>query len=482
MRGTVIFTLNGKLVEVQNPDPTQNALRWLRERGLTGTKEGCAEGDCGACTIAINDQPGGKWRAVNACILFLPMLDGCALVTVEGVAGKDGTLHPVQQAMIDHHASQCGFCTPGFVMSLYAHYRNHGPVDDDSLNDALAGNLCRCTGYAPIIRAGKAMYDYPTPAQEDTVLPQTTGTLHIRYDDPVHGLQKEYFAPRTVDQLADLVRQNPKARIVAGNTDLGLWVNKLHRVLPALIDVGKVAGFDTISDEGTHIRINAGARYAQALKTLGDLYPPLGEMMRRIGSTQIRNGGTIGGNIANGSPIGDMPPALIALGAKLTLRKGSEQRTIALQDFFIAYGQQDRKSGEFIESVDIPKPENDTFFTVFKISKRFDQDISALCGAFFLAFENGKVAQARIAYGGMAGIPARAAHAQNTLIGKPFDETNVRAAMAAMADDFTPLDDMRASAQYRLDVAQNLLFKAWLAHNEKALYLPRQSALSGGRT
>ncbi len=473
MRDTITFTLNGKTVAVRNSDPTLTLLNWLRQtRTLTGTKEGCAEGDCGACTVVIGDpEATPTWRAMNACIAFLPTLDGKTVITIEGLA-KDGALHPVQRALVEHHGSQCGFCTPGFVMSLYAHYRNDGAVDEETLNDVLAGNLCRCTGYAPIIRAAKAMYDYPKIDEIALAPSAKEDTLALSKTDPLTGTLKKYFAPQTPDELAALYADHPEATILAGGTDVGLWVTKKHAVLETVIDIGRVAGFAGILKTEEGLSIGAGVRYAAAHAAFGDLHPSLGEMMRRIGSTQIRNAGTIGGNIANGSPIGDMPPPLIALGAELVLRQGETRRRMALEDFFIAYGQQDRAPGEFVESLFVPAMDPAARFAVYKVSKRFDQDISALCGAFFVRMQDENVTEARFAFGGMAATPARAKTAEAALMGKVWNETNLRAAMAALAQDFTPLSDMRASADYRLQAAQNLMWKFYLG--EDAPYLARK--------
>jgi xanthine dehydrogenase small subunit len=473
MRDTITFTLNGKTVKVQNPDPTLTLLNWLRQtRALTGTKEGCAEGDCGACTIVIGDPDRTPhWQALNACIAFLPTLDGKTVITVEGLA-KDGELHPVQRAMVEHHGSQCGFCTPGFVMSLYAHFRNDGALDEETLNDVLAGNLCRCTGYAPIIRAAKAMYEYPKIDEIALAPSAKQNTLALSMTDPLTGTIKKYFRPQTLNALAALYEAHPDATILAGGTDVGLWVTKKHAVLETVIDIGRVAGFADISKTEEGLTIGAGASYASAHAAFGDLHPSLGEMVRRIGSTQIRNAGTIGGNIANGSPIGDMPPPLIALGAELALRKGETTRRMALEDYFIAYGQQDRTPGEFVEAIFVPEPDPATRFVVYKISKRFDQDISALCGAFFVRIQNKKVTEARFAFGGMAATPTRAKTAEAALIGKAWDESNIHTAMTALAKDFIPLSDMRASADYRLNAAQNLLWKFYLG--EDAPYLARE--------
>ncbi len=477
-RNSVQFWLNGKAVTVHNPDPTQTLLGWLRRtRNLTGCKEGCAEGDCGACTVVTGDpeaQEGNSpWRAINACIAFLPTLDGKAVITVEGLM-QNGQLHPVQQALVAHHGSQCGFCTPGFVMSLYAHYRNGGAVDDDTLNDVLAGNLCRCTGYAPIIRAAKAMADYP-PVQEYALpKPGSREMLTLDHTSPLDGARRRYFAPRTVDALAALCLQEKDAVLLAGGTDAGLWVTKQHKSLPVLVDVGRVEGFAAIERRKNGLHVGAGARYEDARAALASLHPLLGELVRRIGSQQVRNAGTIGGNIANGSPIGDMPPALMALGAQLILRKGGRRRRIPLENFFIAYGRQDRQDGEFVEAIFVPYPEPGTRFAVYKVSKRFDQDISALCGAFAVTVDRGAVTKARLAYGGMAATPKRAARAEAALLGQAWSEAALRRAMAALQEDFTPLSDMRASAAYRMACAQNLLYKFWLG--EMAPYLARQVA------
>jgi xanthine dehydrogenase small subunit len=453
LRDIVRFRLNGVLQEVGNPDPTLTVLRWLRTQARqTGTKEGCAEGDCGACTIVLYDGDG--WRAVNACILFLPMIDGKALFTVESLSPPDGPLHPVQQAMVDTNGSQCGFCTPGFVMSLYAHYLNKGACSPSTIRDTLAGNLCRCTGYGPIIDAARRMNDFPRV--ETACEPLERGKdLGFEHDGRL------FFAPASADELAILYEQHPEAVLVAGATDVGLWVTKRLQVLPTVISVASVADLKQIRDTGAALEIGAGVTYSDAFAALAGLHPDFGELLRRLGSVQVRNAGTIGGNIANGSPIGDTPPPLIALGAQIVLRRGDTRRRIALEDFFIAYGKQDRAPGEFVETIIVPKPAANASFHVHKVSKRFDQDISAVCGAFHIVRDGDAVRSARIAYGGMAATPKRALAAEAALTGKPWSETSVRAAMALLDTDFTPLSDMRASADYRMRAAKNLLLRAW---------------------
>jgi xanthine dehydrogenase small subunit len=445
------FVLDGEVIEVEDPDPTATVLDFLRYTlRRTGTKEGCAEGDCGACTLVVGELDGGsvRWRAVNSCILFLPMIDGKALKTIESLS-RGGPLHPVQRAMADGHGSQCGFCTPGFVMSLYA--RSIGAVGTEGIpvKDVIAGNLCRCTGYGPILEAGEA--NPPGPAGDDdesaallrTIAPARSG--------------RGWFAPRTSDELADLLVEHPEARIVAGATDVGLWVTKGLRDLGTIIFIGDIADLRRIEEGPDSLTLGAGVRYSEARDSLARLHPDLAELVRRIGGLQVRNAGTIGGNIANGSPIGDMPPALIALGAELVLRKGGERRTMPLESFFLSYGKQDRQSGEYVESVRIPRPVADTRIRIVKLSKRFDSDISALCGAFALRVEDGRIAEARIAFGGMAGIPARAPACEAALTGQPWSEAAFEAAAEALAQDFQPLSDLRGSAGYRLAAAANLI-------------------------
>ena len=436
------FLLNGE-PQVIDAGATVTLLDWLREaRRLTGTKEGCNEGDCGACTVMVTDDAGA--RALNACILFLPQLDGKAVRTVEGIAGPDGTLHPVQQAMVDHHGSQCGFCTPGFVVSMAVAHLN-GARDFD---DQLAGNLCRCTGYAPIIRAAEAAADAPVPEW-----------MHDAGAPTQAGLAKPY-APGTVDALADWYAANPDGTLVAGATDVGLWVTKGLRDLEPAAFLNKCADLQGITITDDTIRIGAMTTLTDLLPVMADRHPSFAELIRRYGSVQVRNAATVGGNIANGSPIGDSPPALIALGATLHLRHGGSRRAMALEDFFLAYGEQDRAPGEFVEAVSVPV--QDDRLRCYKISKRFDQDISALCGCFNVTVADGVVTEARIAFGGMAGVPKRAAAVEAALVGRPWTIDTVTAVLPKFAEDFTPLSDMRASAAYRLRTAQGLLTRYFL--------------------
>ena len=433
----IAFLLNGTPVRVSGDDPTRTLLQWLREdRGLTGTKEGCNEGDCGACTVMVTDA--GGTRALNACILFLPQLHGRAVRTVEGLTGPKGETHPVQAAMVDHHGSQCGFCTPGFVMSMAAAQVN-GATDHD---DYLAGNLCRCTGYAPIVRAAKAVAGVQAPGWMAGALPEVGAAP---------------FAPTSSDELAAWYAAHPDATLIAGATDVGLWVTKQLRDLPEVAFLHACADLQRIERDGDRLRIGAGVTIAALRKAVAGTHPAFAELLRRFASEQVRQAATVGGNIANGSPIGDTPPALIAMGALLHLRKGETRREIPLEDFFLDYGKQDRAKGEFVEAVTIPA--SAPGLACYKLSKRFDQDISAVCGCLSITVEGGKIANARIAFGGMAGIPKRAMAVEAALTGKDWTLTTVTAALPALAEDFTPMTDMRASATYRLEAAQNMLIR-----------------------
>jgi xanthine dehydrogenase small subunit len=457
------FVHRGEIVAVQGVQSTTSVLSWLREQArCTGTKEGCNEGDCGACTVLVGElQPDGAvgWKPINSCIQFLPTLDGKALLTVEDLGGT----HPAQQAMVAHHGSQCGFCTPGFVMSLAACRQRH--ADDfptrQQIADDLSGNLCRCTGYRPILDAGQQMFQQSAPALGH---PGTAAALAtLRTDAPLHyAAPTPFHAPRTLADLAALVAARPLARLLAGSTDIGLWVNKQFRDLGELIYLGEVAELKAITEADGWLQIGAGASLESAWTALARHWPAAGDMGRRFASLPIREAGTMGGNVANGSPIGDSAPVLIALGAHIVLRHGTQQRTLALQDFYLDYMKNQLAPGEFVQALRMPLPAADELLRVYKLSKRHDCDISGLAAGLWLKLDGDRVADVRFAFGGLAGIVKRAAGAEAAVRGQHWSQATVAAAMAALDADFQPLSDLRASASYRQRAARNLLQRLWL--------------------
>ena len=476
--GTVRFVLDGELIELENVDPTRTVLQFLREDLCkTGTKEGCAEGDCGACTVVIAEINGAgddlDVRAINSCIQFLPTLDGKELITVESLTRAGDDLHPVQRAMVEHHGSQCGFCTPGFVMSLFALYKCNPKPTRREIDDALAGNLCRCTGYRPIVAAAQAMYEESSDI--DNWLRQPSGnakapkerlrrlqSLQRSASLEVSNGARTFHAPKSADELAALLHINPDAVILAGGTDVGLWVTKQHRVLDTVLYTGNVRELRELKVTKKDIKIGAAVSLSDAANVIVEHYPFLDELFLRFASPPIRNAGTLGGNVANGSPIGDSMPALMVAGTTLVLRSSKGSREVALEDFYHDYMVNDLKSGEFLESLVLPLAESGAELRSYKISKRFDQDISAACAAFMLRLDGDRVADIRIAYGGMAATICRAPHCEKALAGKPWTEKSIAQAMEALATDFAPISDMRASAEYRLRVAQNFLRRLFL--------------------
>ena len=467
-RKGVRFLRRGRIVERCDFAPTETLLDHLRlQERACGTKEGCAEGDCGACTVAVGRIDGNgrvAYEPVNCCILLLGMIDGAEIVTVEDLASSNGRLHPVQRAMVDAHASQCGFCTPGFVMSLFTLYHAGRRADRNTVNDWLAGNLCRCTGYRPIADAALACCTGEADDAFAKRAAETAGVLAGLSDDAdlFAGNDDSFFAaPASEDALATLCARYPNATIVGGATDVGLWITKQLRELPRIVHTGRVASLHEVREMDDRIEIGAAATYAEAEEALRSIDPDVGEMLRRLGSKQVRSTGTVGGNIANGSPIGDSPPVLIALGASIELRRRDTRRTLALEDFFLGYGRQDRVPGEILTRITVPRLGQGEHLRCYKISKRFDQDISALLGAFRFRIHRGRVAEARIAFGGMAATPKRAPATERVVAGLRLrDPASWSAAGEALAEDFSPIDDHRASAGYRRRVARSLLVKA----------------------
>jgi xanthine dehydrogenase small subunit len=466
MRKAIRFYRRGRLIERSDLSPERTLLDYLRlEERATGTKEGCAEGDCGACTVVLRLLEAGKvtYRPVNACIMLAGQADGAEIIAVEDIA--DGALHPVQQALVDHHGSQCGFCTPGFVMALFGLFHASDAAPDRArIVEAISGNLCRCTGYRPIIDAALEACGGERTDRFTADEGEAAERLRAIADeeDLFVGTESRFFAaPATIDSLAALYLRYPHATLIAGATDVGLWLTKELRDLSQMIWLGRVAGLDGIEDRGDALRIGATVRVEDATAALSTIDTDLGQLIRRFAGWQVRNAATIGGNIANGSPIGDTPPALIALGATLELQKGDRVRAMPLEEFFIDYKKQDRSPGEFVRAVLLPKLAANQHFRCFKLSKRYESDISAVLGAMKLTLDNRRIAGARIAFGGMAGTPKRAMILEEKLHGMPIDEEDtIAAALESLPRDFTPLSDMRATADYRLTAAKALVAKA----------------------
>ncbi len=461
------FLLNGELRSERQLDPNVTVLNYLREHvAKPGTKEGCGSGDCGACTVVVGELEGERirYRTLNSCLTFVSSLHGKQLITVEDLRHQ-GKLHDVQQAMVDCHGSQCGFCTPGFVMSLFALQKNSDGYDKGQTMEALAGNLCRCTGYRPIIDAAEQSCCNRQPDQFDAAEADTVAKLKAiapRETAELNSGDKRCLLPLTVADLADIYAANPQARLLAGGTDLALEVTQFHRELPVMIYVGHVAEMKRIEVKPDVIEIGAATPLSDCYGVLSREYPDFGELLHRFASLQIRNQGTLGGNIGNASPIGDAPPLLIALGASIVLRKGNDTRTLPLDEFFIDYKVTARQEGEFIERIIVPRAKANQAFRAYKVSKRLDDDISAVCAAINLTVSNGVVRDARIAFGGMAGIPKRASACEKSLIGAAWYPGCIERACEALAEDFTPLSDFRASKEYRLLTAQNLLRRFFL--------------------
>jgi xanthine dehydrogenase small subunit len=405
-------------------------------------------------------------KTVNACLQFVPALDGKALFTVEYLRQPDGTLHPVQEAMVACHGSQCGFCTPGFVMSLWAlyleHARQRSRPTPAQIRTALTGNLCRCTGYRPILEAGEKMFDLSTVAFDSEALCETLQSLR-RSESLVYAYAgQRFYAPQSLAELTRLCTANPHATILAGGTDVGVWVTKQFRTLGDIVYIGQVAELKAIRDEAGVLRIGAGVSLTDGYAALVKHYPQLTEMWERFASVPIRNAGTLGGNVANGSPIGDALPGLIALGARVVLRNSEGARRLPVEDLYVAYMQKAMQPDEVVEAVEVPWPSPAVQFRTYKVSKRYDSDISTVCAAFAIKVDRGTLMEARIAFGGMASTPKRASHTEAALVGKPWTEMTLRAARAALATDYMPITDMRATAAYRMQVAQNLLERFYL--------------------
>jgi xanthine dehydrogenase small subunit len=484
---TCRFVLDGRIVSIERPDPTMTVLEYLREvAGLRGTKEGCAEGDCGACTVVLGELAADRsqvtYRAVNSCIRFVPTIDGKELVTVESLRQSTGDLHPVQRSMVDHHGSQCGFCTPGFVMSLFALYLQQEAAGRDQIVDALSGNLCRCTGYRPIIEAGLRQWDYPAPARWSRTESQSPRRIEAlagiaRGATPAESLRYPGFhAPRTALELAGALAEHPDSVLLAGGTDVGLWVTKQLRDLPALLYLGDIPEFSQVERRPQELWIGAAVTLTDAWPALLERYPALAEQMARFASPPIRNSATLCGNLANGSPIGDSIPMLMALGARLELRGAGHMRRVPLEDFYLGYMRKLLAPGEFIAGVAIPRTAAAPLIASYKVSKRIDQDISAVSATFCVDVEGTQVRDARLAYGGLAGIACRARRAEQALQARGWSAAGIDAAVAELPADFQPLSDLRAGRDYRLRAAGNLLRRFHAEHRRSGVALRTRDA------
>jgi xanthine dehydrogenase small subunit len=466
-RNALQFIRSGRRVRIEQFAPRATLLDWLRlEERSTGTKEGCAEGDCGACAVVVARERDGRLvhESVNSCITLLGQIDGAELITVEDLAENDA-LHPVQEAMARLHGSQCGFCTPGIVMSLFAHYHScDGHTSRDTINDVLVGNLCRCTGYRPIVDSALEVCKTGVDDQftrKFAARLQALRTLDDKADVFVGDETSFFAAPASEQSFAQLYMKHPDATIVAGATDVALWITKKLTPLQKIIHVGRVAELGAIEESPTGFEFGAIVSLIRAAPALGSIDPDVAEMLRRFGSMQVRAAGTVGGNIANGSPIGDLAPMLIALNTTLELRRGDQVRKLPLENFFLDYGKQDRQPGEFVRRLLVPKLASGWHFRAYKITKRFDEDISAVLAALYLKVDGGRISDARVAFGGMAGIPKRAKNIEEKLRGLSVaDASGWQVATDAVSKDFTPLTDLRASAGYRSRVAGNLIIKA----------------------
>jgi xanthine dehydrogenase small subunit len=471
---TIRFIRRGEVVALANVPPDRTLLEVLREDlGRTGTKEGCGEGDCGACTVVLGEARDGgtrvEYRAINSCIRLAHSVDGLALWTVEDIANADGSLHPAQEAMVACHGSQCGFCTPGFVMSLFGMYRNHvargGTITRELAQEELSGNLCRCTGYRPILDAAQTMKHWPADPIDEKVLLSLLRLVTPACPRSSPGGVADgdsYMQPRSLESLLTLRSQHPHAQLVAGCTDAGLWITKMHKRFPQVLDVTRVEELRRIDRQADCVSIGAAATLTEAYAALIADRPQHKSFANRSAGLPVRNSGTLGGNVANGSPIGDSMPLLIALGASVVLASTRGERSMRLEEFYTGYRRNVLAPDEVVARIDVPRPRPGEFLRAYKISKRYDDDISAVCLAIRMHAEQGRIEDISIGAGGVAATPARAAQAESLLRGRDWSQAAALEAGAALRKEFSPISDMRASAAYRSEVLGNLMQRFWL--------------------
>ena len=461
---TIKFIFEDKIQEIKNPDPNETILNYIRLKlKKTGTKEGCAEGGCGACTIVTGELRKNKiiYKAINSCIAFITSLEGKQLIVVEDLMLKDGSLHPVQSAMVNYHGSQCGFCTPGFVMSLFSMYKNNSSYDEKTIEESISGNLCRCTGYRPIIDAAKSLKNTKSDQFKKNKKKTITLLKKIRPKSiSINNQNKKYFAPKTINELKKIIKKYPNLDFFSGGTDMSLIVTKQKKNLDNIIYLNSIDELNYIKENYKYIEVGATTPLIQFESFIKKYYSDFNIVLKRYGSVQIRNVATMAGNIATASPIGDSLPLLLSLDASIVIESFNKKTTLPLKNFFIGYRKTKLKKGQFISSIRIPIFKNN-IFKAYKISKRIDDDISSVCASFNLAIVNKKIKSIKIAYGGMAAIPKRAIYCEKVLLKSNFSEDIILKAQKSLEKDFQPINDMRASKDYRMEIAKNLLIKCF---------------------
>ena len=462
---SIRFIFENKIKEIKNPDPNETILNHIRlELKKTGTKEGCAEGGCGACTVVVGELKKNKiiYKAINSCIAFTTSLEGKHLLVVEDLTQKNGSLHPVQSAMINFHGSQCGFCTPGFIMSLFSMYKNKTSYDKKTIEESISGNLCRCTGYRPIIDAAKSLKNNNSDQFKKNEKKTISLLKKIRPKNiSINNKFKKYFAPKTIIELKKIIKKNQDAEFLSGGTDMSLIVTKQKKDIKNIIYLNSIDELNYIKEKVNYIEVGATTPLSKFELIIKKYYPDFDRILKRYGSVQIRNVATLAGNIATASPIGDSLPLLLSLNASISIESFNKKMTIPLKDFFIGYRKTKLRKGYFISSIKIPIFKKN-IFKAYKISKRIDDDISSVCASFNLEIVNKKIKDIKIAYGGMAAIPKRAFYCEKMLLNSSFSEDTILKAQKSLEKDFQPIDDMRASKDYRVEIAKNLLTKCFV--------------------